>query len=216
MKKRLVCLSITLMLGCFSLPVGATDIVRLDKMTPEEKQVFEQLKENFSNTQLYSKARARLMYQSKLDNRERLSNNKEALKALNQNFHYKPEDMEKVAEKMGTTPLFQNPLNRDNEKEMMELIEKDTPTAMALIMMSDSLNPAFLPSDEAEQPLLSDTQPVSSSDEISSSKRGQVPSLVQPIAIPSVITLQPNVSEKKRLGRKSYRIHPNNLSYEKN
>lgn len=214
MKKQIAFLSIILVLSCFCTSVWATQYLQLDAMTVEDKKIFDRLKKTYSNSQLHPPVFARLQYQDKMAEMKRLSDKKEALKFLSDHFNYEPEELERLSQKLDTEPLFQYPLNPDNEKEMLELLEKDTPTALALITMAGSFNPVYLPSDEQDESLLDKPQTAMQSND--STVGGQQSSTYPSVSIPSVRTVQPTINVKKRLGQKSYRIHPNNFSYEKN
>lgn len=181
----------------------------------QEARLQEALRQQLNNPEIYTPYQMRLIYKEQLEHQQKLSDKQTALKMLADSFQYTPEELQKVSENFEENPPYQNLLNPDEAEIMEKMIEDDLPGAFAKIASSGAINPVYMPSDKTDQqPLLeADNNVNNASGE--ETARAVTQSSVQ---IPSVQLLptKPVQTEKRRLGKRSYNLNPENFVYEEN
>lgn len=194
------------------------------EQTPEERQK-ELLREQFSNSKIYTPYQIKMMYKAQLQYQAETDSKQKALKLLSETYHYSPEELEEASRKLDETPLFENTLDPKKPDEMAALIQNDPTEALIKISTSGQINAAYIPFDkEDDKPLLnnkgqSETQEAQEPAETAavSQTNSPLPSAEEILSIQKIyLNPQMQGEAQKRLGYKSYNINPDNFSYETN
>ncbi len=163
------------------------------------------------NPQAYSKRQVQFMYEAALKKQEEYKNRAHVLKILTDNYNYTPEELEKLPSLVHSEDILLNQLDPLKEAEMNVLIESDIAAAVAQITASNKLNPVLLPGNKPKiNPLLTAT-PSNEKTKTVAEQEQEIIELWQTLKNPEKLDNSP-----KRLGKRSFRIHPDNLEYEKN
>ncbi len=173
------------------------------------------LKERVSDKSVYTPYVAHKMYQAKLESQKDFETKSGTIQKLSEMYKYTPEELSNISEKYDENPPFKNMLSETKREDIYKLIQNNPDAAFYQILKSGEMDASYLPSyKEDTGPLL--TAPKTNPDfpDETDHSTPSVASIIKNIpSEPTIIFNKPN--EKKRLGKKSYNIHPDNLNYEK-
>ncbi len=179
----------------------------------QENRMMERLEQMFANEEIYTPYRARLQYQATLELQKERKNKSATLSLLTENFQYSEEELKNLPALLENEDIIQNPLNPNEAIAMEAMIQDDLPAAFAKIVSSGELNPALVPSDEKDEPLLDRTFSAVQETPKTSPIAHQMEMFKK---IKTLNTPLTQSNTKKRLGKKSFNIHPDNFEYEEN
>lgn len=213
MRKQIVVISFVMSLLAFGGMSYAQEIEQ-EVLDEQEQRLQEALRQQFNNSEIYTPYQIRLMYKEQLKSQQELSDKQAALKMLADSFQYTPEELQKASENFEENPPYENLLNPDETEVMEKMIQDDLAGAFAKIVSSGAINSNYMPSDKQdEKPLLeadnSDNNISGEPAYADAASNVQIPSV-------QVLPTKPVQEEKRRLGKKSYNLNPENFIYEEN
>ncbi len=186
----------------------ATDTI--SNKQKEDARWNEIIKQDIANNRNLTPYRVRLMYQAALEKQELYKNKSEVLKMLTDNFEYTPEELEKLPQLLQTEEAILDQLDPSKSDEMEKLIQTDLAAAVAKIIAANKINPILLPANKQDGPILTGSTKVNK--QVSAEEeQNKIIELMSGLTNPEAQRSGP-----KRLGKRSYNIHPDNFNYEKN